>query len=183
MKAYMAGVAIGIGGVAYLATSNPLYFTIGLFIVLAFDLHLFTGRACYVTDWRDLALTYIYNICGAASVAVLLSHTRFGPDLQAQCAALYLAKANESPLGLFFLGFLCNLLIYVAVRQYKNNTDISRYLGLFAVPVFVAAGFEHSIADAFYLAMANGHYSTLAILLPVTLGNLCGAQFCRVFDT
>ena len=72
---------------------------------------------------------------------------------------------------------MCNVFVVFGVEEYKTNTqDIGKYLGIiFAVMVFILAGFEHSIADIFYFAMA-GVWSLDGFLriLVIVLGNAVG---------
>lgn len=176
IKKIGAGVAIGIGGAAYLLTGNPLTFTIGLFIVLVCDLHLFTGRACFIDDGYDLLQTYLLNIAGTLLIAQTLTLTRFGPRLTEAANALCYAKAADTFPSLLILGILCNFLIFIAVYQYRRTTGAARYFGLAAIPIFIMCGFEHSIADAFYLSFGA---PVIEMLVPVSIGNLIGARICR----
>ena len=66
IKAVLAGGAISLGGIANIFTQNKiigsLFFTIGLFLVLNYDLNLFTGKICYITDnklnyWKDKSVS------------------------------------------------------------------------------------------------------------------------------
>ena len=52
-------------------------------------------------------------------------------------------------LGLFVLGILCNICIFIAVNGYANNPhQVGKYLALFlGVSVFILCGTEHSVAD------------------------------------
>ncbi len=91
--------------------------------------------------------------------------------------ALVNTKLNDTYLSLFVLGIMCNVFVVFGVEEYKTNTqDIGKYLGIiFAVMVFILAGFEHSIADIFYFAMA-GVWSLDGFLriLVIVLGNAVG---------
>ena len=73
-------------------------------------------------------------------------------------------------------GFFCGVLMYTAVWIYREKKTA---LGiLFCIPVFILAGFEHSIADMFYFSLA-GLFKTRALvfLLLVVLGNSLGGLF------
>jgi len=84
------------------------------------------------------------------------------------------AKLAQFPLYTFIRGFFCGILMYLAVSIYKEKNSV---LGiLFCVPVFILCGFEHSIADMFYLG-ASGIFSVKIILFTalVVAGNTFGA--------
>ena len=73
-------------------------------------------------------------------------------------------------------GFFCGILMYTAVWVYREK---GRIVGiLFCVPVFILAGFEHSIADMFYFSLARCFETrSLLFLLLVVLGNSLGGMF------
>ena len=54
------------------------------------------------------------------------------------------------------LSFFCGVLMYIAVENYKNNTNgFAKQIGIFlCVTMFIVCGFEHSIADVGYYALA-----------------------------
>ena len=185
--AILAGVSIAIGGAIYLATENKvvgaIFFSVGLFTVCTKQLNLFTGKAVYLFDNKplflvDLAVIWLGNFAGAWAVAALLSLTRQADKLTEAASALAGTKTGDSLLSLFILGVFCNICIYIAVDSYGKNThDLGKYIGLvFGVTAFILAGFEHSVADMFYFAMAGRLLEgrVLLCLLVITLGNVVG---------
>ena len=185
--AILAGAAIAIGGAIYLAAENKvvgaIFFSVGLFTVCTKQLNLFTGKAVYLFDNKpkfliDLVVIWIGNFVGAWAVAALLSLTRLSERLGEAATVLAETKANDSLLSLFILGVFCNICIYIAVDSYgKNAHDLGKYIGIvFGVTAFILAGFEHSVADMFYFAMAGRLFEgrVLLCLLMVTLGNVAG---------
>lgn len=185
--AILAGISIAIGGAVYLATESKIagaiFFSVGLFTVCTKQLNLFTGKAVYLFDNKpkfliDLVVIWIGNFVGAWAVAALLSMTRQLDSLKAAASVLAETKANDSLLSLFILGVLCNICIYIAVDSYgKNAHDLGKYIGIvFGVTAFILAGFEHSVADMFYFAMAGRLFEgrVLLCLVVVTLGNVAG---------
>lgn len=189
LSAALAGLAIGTGGNVYLAllgTSRVLgavLFAVGLFTICTFGLALFTGRACYVFDnppryALTLPVIWLGNLLGTAIMAAIASLTRLGPGFREAAQSLCAAKLGDGLGSLFFLGVMCNLLIYIAVEGYKNCPyELGRYLSiLFGVVVFILTGTEHSIADMYYFAMAGQLFSArgLAVIAVVSLGNVCG---------
>ena len=98
-----------------------------------------------------------------AGIATL---TRAGAGLAEKAAGLCEVKLSDSFVSLFFLGILCNILIYIAVEGYgKIQHETGKYLALlFGVMVFILCGTEHCVADMFYFWMA-GAWSGKALLL------------------
>ena len=187
LLAILAGVSIAIGGAIYLATENKVvgavFFSVGLFTVCTKGLNLFTGKALYIFDNKplyavDLLVIWIGNFLGAWAVAALLSLTRQTDKLMEAASVLAAAKAGDSLLSLFILGIFCNICIYIAVDSYgKNSHDLGKYIGIvFGVTAFILAGFEHSVADMFYFAMAGRLLEgrVLVCLLVISLGNVAG---------
>ena len=187
VSAVLAGISVGLGGLVFLSVEDRVVgaalFTIGLFVVCTFGLHLFTGKLCYLFE-HDRAyalampLIWLGNLCGTGITAGLAHLTRIAPIAE-RAAALCQIKTGDSLLSLFFLGVLCNIFIYIAVEGYRSNPhELGKYLSLFfGVMVFILAGTEHCVADMFYFWMA-GAWSGRAILcvLVITLGNFCGGQ-------
>ena len=64
-------------------------------------------------------------------------------------------------LGLFVLGILCNICIFIAVNGYANNPhQVGKYLALFlGVSVFILCGTEHSVADMYYWSVSGVLYA------------------------
>ena len=185
--AILAGASIAIGGAIYLAAENKVvgavFFSVGLFTVCTKQLNLFTGKAVYLFDNKpkfliDLVIIWMGNFAGAWAVAALLSLTRQADKLAETASALAQTKAEDSLLSLFILGVFCNICIYIAVDSYGKNThELGKYVGIvFGVTAFILAGFEHSVADMFYFAMAGRLFEgrVLLCLLMVTLGNVAG---------
>lgn len=189
-------------------------FCLGLILVVVGGAELFTGNALISLAWasgtvttrevlRNWAIVYAGNFLGALATAVLLylsAQYTFGGGAVG-LAALEIARAKTA-LGFLqavSLGILCNALVCLAVwlcLGARSTTD--KILAIvFPISAFVAAGFEHSIANmyfipiglliktdtAFLAALGKGaaDYANLTWtnffivnLLPVTLGNLIG---------
>lgn len=187
--ALLAGISIGIGGLVYLSSSSKevgaLFFTIGLFVVCTFGLHLYTGKVCYVFDNKlpylfSVAIIWLGNFAGCFLTAFLMQQTRFGPGLMEKAASICDAKLSGSLLSTFILGIFCNICIYIGVEGYKSNPhEIGKYIALFlGVFVFIIAGFEHCIANMFYFSMAGiFNWKMLIFLLVNTFGNAVGGIF------
>lgn len=185
LSAVLAGASIAFGGVAFLSLDDrvlgALFFTVGLFTVCVFGLHLFTGKVCYVFQQDGayaLALPVIWlgNLLGTALVALAAGAARIAPIAE-KARALCQTKLDDSLVSLFVLGVLCNIFIYIAVEGFNRCPhEAGKYLALFfGVMVFILCGYEHCVADMFYFSMA-GMWSGDALLrlLVITLGNAVG---------
>lgn len=188
LSAALAGLCIAIGGTVYLQLmdtsrlAGALLFTVGLFTICLFGLHLFTGKVCYVFDngptyALDLLWVWLGNLAGTCLTAQALALTRVGPVLRERAATLCQAKLADSPVSILILAVLCNVMIYIAVEGFNRAPhDLGRYLALFlGVAVFILCGFEHCVANIFYFAAA-GAWSVRAAgyLALMTLGNALG---------
>lgn len=184
ISAILAGFCIGLGGIINLSvedrTLGAALFTIGLFAICTMGFNLFTGKVCYVFDNDKayaLRLPFIWlgNLTGtglAAGCILLTRNAAIAEKAQAICQT----KLSDGFLSLFFLGVLCNILIYLAVEGYARNPhELGKYLSLFfGVMVFILAGTEHCVADMFYFWMSGWSGRAVAALLVITLGNAAG---------
>lgn len=223
---FFAGILISLGAIASSTAAHGVgdpgivklisgaIFPIGLMMVVLLGTELFTGNALMVTAvisrditvgqlLRNWALVYIGNFIGAVLMAVLMAY--FGQlDIGAGSLAVYSAKVAAAKSSLpwmnaFVLGIFCNLMVCIAI--YLGNTahdTAGKILGIF-FPIFgfVVAGFEHCVANMYYIpagifALWNPAYTDLIVqagintqvlnfgtfitanLIPVTLGNIVG---------
>ena len=196
LSAVLAGVCIAIGGTVYLSMESKLagalLFTVGLFTICIFGLHLFTGKVCYVFQNNasyalDVAVIWLGNLAGTFGAAWLESHTRIGPALAEKAAGLCQTKLGDGLLSIFILAVFCNIMIYIAVEGFNRAPhDLGRYVALFlGVAVFILCGFEHCVANMYYFSVA-GAWSGKAFgyLLVMTAGNAVGGvifPLCRQF--
>ena len=185
INAVLAGICIAIGGTVFLSLDNKvlgaLFFTVGLFTICTFGFNLFTGKVCYSLDndtayLGKLGIIWLGNLVGCALTALLISMTRIA-GISDKAASMCETKLNDSLLSIFFLAIFCNILIFIAVDGFKNNPhELGKYLALFfGVMVFILCGFEHCVANMFYISMA-GMWSGRAVIFIIvnTLGNAVG---------
>lgn len=185
VSAILAGWCIGFGGIAFLSVENKilgsLFFTVGLFVICTMDLNLYTGKVCYILEQDksykvNIPIIWVGNLIGTGMVARMANLTRIASIAQ-KAQMLCEGKLNDSTLSIFILAIFCNICIYIGVEGFKRNPhEIGKYLSLFfGVMVFILAGFEHSVANMFYLSLA-GVWSGKAIiyLLVMTAGNAVG---------
>ena len=191
-------------------------FSLGLILVIVGGAELFTGNNLIVMAWasrristraviRNWALVYVGNFIGSVSLAVLVlmsGHYKFGNGAIGTSALnIALAKTQLAPLEAVVLGILCNVLVCLAVwLTFSARTTVDRILCIVPpIAAFVAAGFEHSVANMYFVPLGilirgyapAGFWETTGLqatqfadltwssflinnLLPVTIGNIIG---------
>lgn len=221
MLAVVAGGGIGFGALYFtVVASDPtlgfaatrvvggLVFSLGLAIVLVGGAELFTGNNLIVMAWasgtvrtreilRNWLIVYSGNLVGALGLAVLVLLSRHMDMNEGRVgsSALQIAAAKIAPdaVTLFFRGVLCNVLVCLAVwLAFAGRSVTDKIVGLIMpVSAFVAAGFEHCVANMYFLPLAwvlvqFGNLpagfdaspitmsGVLHNLLAVTLGNIVG---------
>lgn len=170
---FMTVVTTGAGdlpfGVARLLAG--LVFSLGLVLVIVGGAELFTGDALMVVAWasgritlgsllRAWAFVYAGNIAGAVGTAILVflaGHYGFAGGAVGKTAlAIGSAKAALPTVQLFFLAVLCNVLVCLAVWMSFGARSATDKVMVIVPPIaaFVAAGFEHSIANLYFMPYA-----------------------------
>jgi len=201
------GVTKLLGGVA---------FSLGLILVVIGGAELFTGNNLITMAWagrkvsfaqmmKNWAIVYAGNMIGASSVVLMIylsGHAIFGEG-QVGVNMLRIAehKCQLDFLQAFVLGILCNILVCLAIWLcYSARSVEGKILAIiFPITAFVAAGFEHSVANMYFIPMglllkagapiefwemtglAISSFQDLSLstylwknLLPVSLGNIVG---------
>jgi formate/nitrite transporter FocA (FNT family) len=183
LRAVLAGITIGIGGIVFLSIDikivGALMFTVGLYTICVQELNLFTGKVGYLPEREPAFIIYLEiiwlgNFCGTFLSAMAVRYTR-GSGIAEAAKTMCQTKLNDGPLSLFLLGIFCGMLMFIAVDSYaKTKNPIILFLG---VGTFILSGFEHCIADMFYFSVA-GMWSPLAFvdILVITLGNSVGGM-------
>jgi len=190
-----------------------LAFSLGLVLVVVAGAELFTGNNLIVMAWasrrvstarllRNWALVYVGNLAGALGTAVLMlvsGQYDFGNgSVGATALSIGVAKTSLDPVEAVALGILCNALVCLAVwMAYSARSVTDKVLAIVPpITAFVAAGFEHSIANMYFLPYALLVKDTTDVaetaegvpdvsgltwgdaivgnILPVTLGNVIG---------
>ena len=171
-RAVFAGLAIGLGGWAYLMAPNPIIgaiiFACGLLTVRLYGLHLFTGKVQYIltkeNPWYYYPLVLLCNFFGimiVAAMSITMVHEAAIPIATAKATqAWYIAYAK---------GVGCGMLMSLATYQ---KTPL--WVTVMAVATFILAGFNHCIADFYY--MLTGGIFSWNLLLTI-LGNIIGGLF------
>ena len=221
MLAIVAGGGIGFGALYYtIVASDPtlsfatvrvlggVVFTLGLALVLVGGAELFTGNNLIVMAWasgkvstrtmlRNWTIVWLGNFIGALGLIALVffSHHLDMNDGRIGLSVLNTAAGKIRPdfVALFFKGILCNVLVCAAVWLAYAGRSVTDKMIAVVLPVsaFIAAGFEHCVANMYFLPLAwlliqTGHVpanfdaSPITItgivhnLVPVTLGNIVG---------
>ncbi len=209
----LAGAFIGFGAMFYtvVMTNSGLgfgparllggmVFSLGLILVVVGGAELFTGNNLIAMAWaerkissaqllRNWGLVFIGNFIGAVATAymVYLSGTLGMNDggVAATAAKIAQGKVLLSPLEAFVRGILCNALVCLAVwLSFAAHSVSGKILAIvFPISAFVALGFEHSIANMYFIPLglflgAEGVdiAGILGNLVPVTLGNIIGGS-------
>ena len=191
----LAGVAASLGGALAGKLASAAIFPIGLTMVLLAGSELFTGNCLFlmpllrrdvtaVQVLRNWVLVYLGNLFGGVLVALLVVKCGVLDDIAPAVIATAAAKAGLSFGTAFLRGVLCNFLVCLAVwMAFCSGSAGGKIASLFGpIFVFVLCGFEHSVANMYYIPAgiflcenAEVTFAGLAQnLLPVTLGNLVG---------
>ncbi|MFM8331335.1 MAG: formate/nitrite transporter family protein [Candidatus Methylumidiphilus sp.] len=155
------GVNRLLGGVA---------FCVGLILVVVAGAELFTGSVLIVMACankkvsvglllRNWGIVYAGNFVGALGTAGIMLLTKqylFGKGIVGLTAlSIATAKVSLDPVQAVFLGIMCNALVCMAVWLcYSGHTVTDKILAiLFPVTAFVAAGFEHCVANMYFIPL------------------------------
>ncbi|MBI3452764.1 MAG: formate/nitrite transporter family protein [Rhodospirillales bacterium] len=188
-------------------------FSVGLILVVVGGAELFTGDNLMVMAWaaRRIALrdmlrawgfVYVGNFIGGVGTAVLAflagHYANAGGGVGRAALAAANAKASLPFVEAFFLGVLANVLVCLAVWLcFSARSTTDRILAIVPpIAAFVAAGFEHSVANmytipfgllikwfapaAFWAGASPADFAALTVgglvanLVPVTAGNIVG---------
>lgn len=178
-------------------------FSVGLMLVVIGGAELFTGNNLIMLSalnktvpWsgllRNWVIVYIANFIGALIAAALYYGTGLwkatpaGIDIGAAAMKIAEAKSGLAFMPAFYRGILCNWLVCMAVWLAAASKEvIGKVLGIFfPIMTFVALGFEHSIANMYFIplgifigAKVTWGQFLLNNLLPVTIGNIVGGAF------
>ena len=192
-----------------------LVFCLGLILVVVGGAELFTGNNLIVMAWasgkvtsgallRNWMIVYAGNFVGAIATAILVFLAKqytFGSDAVGVAALkIAVAKCDLGFVQAVALGILCNGLVCLAVwMSYSARSTMDRIAAvIFPITAFVAAGFEHSVANMYFIPYAllvkgfdpvymakiadkvpklellSWRAFFLSNLIPVTVGNIGG---------
>jgi len=221
MLAVIAGGSIGLGALYYTIVASDaelsfattrvlggLVFSLGLALVLVGGAELFTGNNLIVMAWAsgsvsskemlvNWTIVYLGNLVGALGLVLLVFFSHHldmnGGRIGLSILNTAVAKIQPDSFTLFVKGILCNLLVCLAVWLAYAGRSVTDKIVALILPVsaFIAAGFEHCVANMYFLPLAwlqvqaggaPAGFDASAITLggivhnlaPVTLGNIVG---------
>ena len=191
-------------------------FTAGLMMVVVAGAELFTGNTLMIIGvlakkitwqamFRNWGLVYIGNLIGSMVIAAFSVYSGLmsasANDFGGMTIRIAASKAGLNFGKAVVLGILCNMLVCAAVWMSFASKDIvsKLFACFFPIWLFVTSGFEHSIANMFYIpagiwaasnpawleaaklsdaALANLNWANFFLknLLPVTIGNIIGGS-------
>ncbi len=221
MLSVLAGAFIGLGALYFVIVKSDhllgfavkqvlggVTFSLGLILVIVAGAELFTGNNLLAMAWadgkistlellRNWAIVCVGNFIGATGLALLvfLSHhpEMNNGGIAQEYIRIAAAKVVMPFWTAFFKGILCNVLVCMAVWMALAGRSVidKAVVIVFPISAFVAAGFEHSIANMFIIPLAmllqnfgntgviadtitwTGFFSNL---VPVILGNIVGGS-------
>ena len=201
MLGLLAGAFIGLGGMFFVIIKSDaslsfaisqllggFVFCLGLILVVIAGAELFTGNNLLAMAWADRQITSrevlrnwvlvcAANLVGTTGLALLVylsGHTHAnGGAIGATVLKIALAKQNLPWHEAFFKGVLCNVLVCMAVwMAMAGRSVVDKVLAIvFPITAFVAAGFEHSIANMYFMQLAL----IIQYAEPATAMNVIGA--------
>lgn len=211
-------VAIGMAGnwpYGFMKLLQGLVFSLGLILVVVGGGELFTGNILLVVAWAQKKISllrliynwlivYFGNFIGSITIVFFILVSKVYLTSKGALGSLMLTTANTKVqygfVQALVLGILCNIMVCLAVwLTYSAHSTTDKILVIiFPITFFIAAGFEHSVAnmyiiplglllkvfDAPFVASMNLDLTHLTWntfllknLLPVTLGNIIGGGF------
>lgn len=208
------------GAMPGLAQSNPglqkfffgAVFPLGLILCAVAGAELFTGNTAYFVPsvlskrmsikvpLKNWSIVYIGNFIGSLIVAyflVYLTGALLNSPSVDSAINIAIAKTSNPFYKTFLKGIACNWMVALAMWLAYAAKDITgKILGIwFPVMAFVAMGFEHCVANMFFIPVAIFHGADITWmdfivknLIPATLGNIVGGalfvgtSYWYVFD-
>lgn len=199
-----AAIAVLSGGTLDSGLANFLagsVFSVGLMLVLIPGSELFTGnilmaigfiyrKYSFIKVLRNWLVVYCGNLVGAVVIAWFVFNSgllgRVGNLTSMGMVAVRIAEAKMQ-LGFveaLYRGILCNMLVCLAViMSIASRSVTGKIFGIyFPIMVFVVSGFEHSVANMYFLPVGlmingefvSGFFAMFKNLIPVTIGNVIG---------
>jgi formate transporter len=204
------GVGFGLGKLL-----GGLTFSLGLILVVVAGAELFTGNALMIAPWmstrvkgsqllRNWAIVYFANFAGALLLVTIVYYAKFwaldGYKVGANALMIANSKVSLDFVTALCRGIMCNILVCLAVWLCLAARSVTgKILAIiFPITAFVACGFEHSVANMYFIPMGiaiagqtevlqaagvtAGQITNLTALgfvhnlIPVTIGNIIGGS-------
>ena len=182
-RSVWAGVLIGIGGCANLYSPIKLLgaalFSIGLIAVMIENCSLYTGKIGFIRHKSELLILaemLLGNIIGALLIGQLLS-----PLLFLKANEIMIQKLSVSWDIWFIKSVMCGILIYLAVDMFNKYKSL--LVVILPVFVFVMCGFDHCIANVFYLSVSKIiSFKAIGFIITCIIGNTIGSLIATVLQ-
>lgn len=207
------------GGYGMMMLAGGFAFNLGLMLCVIAGAELFTGNSLLSIAWaqkkitlnqmfRNWTLVWLFNFVGSLIIVTVLYYTQAyaagGNQVGARALYIGASKASLAPWLIFFRGIMANVMVCLASWMcYSGRTVTDKFFGMMLpIMAFVAGGYEHSIANMFFIpfamllksqpavvALAGVAPAKLAYLTPFyfgqnllfsTLGNLVGGVIVGV---
>ena len=179
----LAGIMIIIGCTVYLSCLNinkvygALLFAVALITICYKGFSLYTGKIGFMTiknfrkEFPTLSLGLFGNVLATLIFGLMINYAL--PQIKEKALAIVSDKLNQDFFEAFIKAIFCGILMYVAVALYKEKNTM---LGVvFCIPTFILCGFEHSIANMGYFAIAGViDFNSFLYIWTVILGNTVG---------
>ena len=180
----IAGACIFTAGLAMVVVAGSELFT-GNNLMLA---ALFNGKISLTKLLKNWSLVFVGNFLGALFIAAIVTLSGVFNQASEAVIATSIAKTSMPFFEAMLRGILCNILVCIAVWMSFAADSVPGKISAVFLPVmlFVLCGFEHSVANMFYIpaGMFQGAFTgvtaptimdfLLGNLLPVTIGNIIG---------
>ena len=180
----LAGACIFPAGLAMVVVAGSELFTGNNLMVLG----LLTGKFGFGKLLKNWLIVFVGNLIGAVAVAGLVALSGVFDPIAETVIATANAKVSLGFGEALIRGVLCNFLVCIAVWMSFGARTVGGKIAavFFPIMLFVLCGFEHSVANMFYIpaGMIMGAFNGIAApsaagflagnLLPVTLGNIIG---------
>jgi formate/nitrite transporter len=212
MLGMLAGAFIGLGALYYvIVASDPVLpfalqrvlggavFSLGLLLVVVAGAELFTGNNLIALAWaegkvtsRELAVNWLVvctaNFAGAVILAALVFLSGHADAYASTYLKIAAAKTSLPVVQAFFSGVMCNVLVCMAIWMTLAGRSVTDKAVAIVLPIsaFVAAGFEHSVANMYFIplgmmlqaaaAQPVEPFGLVRNLVPVIAGNIVGGS-------
>lgn len=187
LSSIIAGFAISLGCIVNLNVGGgiigAILFTFGLLTVVHYKLNLYTGKAGFLETKSDLIPLFGIILLGNVLGCLLGSFLVRSPEALAMSESISLKRISDGFLRCLIYGIPCGFIMTTAVKFGREG----RFLPLlWGVPLFILAGFYHSIADACYylVYLINnswiGFSSIVLCWIGTVIGNLIGCNLINL---
>lgn len=164
---------------------GAILFSLGIFVILAYDMKLFTGLVATIPHMKlknlwKLPTCFIGNAIGVAIVAVLVYFSPVSNVVVSGAKSVISAKLYSENWAISSLcsGVLCGILITLSVLSvnHSHKKGLSANVGvIFPIIVFAFCGFDHSVANMFYFYyLGEVSWQVVGYIMLTILGNVIG---------